>query len=188
MFRYRKFLMFQYTEFMHCASTGTVPTNHHNQMCLANMDNTLDYQNCTPDAFEHVVNLSCSEGLWKIGGCYERLVNVRPFSSGQYNSKYFDRYAVCLVKGIPAKFVAELLENYAIQYAKYVLETGVNAKDKDAIPHNGYSREDPGAIYAVRVRSKYESIEHFKIEYQSYYMTTLGGGLRATGAHIYTTV
>ena len=84
--------------------------------------------------------------------------------------------------------MAELLETYAIQYAKYVLETGVNYKDKDTIPHNGYSLEDPGAIYAVRVSSKYESIEHFKIDYQSYYMTTLGGGLRATGAHIYTTV
>ena len=81
--------------------------------------------------------------------------------------------------------MAELLETYAIQYAKYVLETGINHKDKDTIPHNGYSLEDPGAIYAVRVRNKYESQEHFMGEYQSYYMKTLGGGLKETGAHIY---
>ena len=109
---------------------------------------------------------------------------MRPFS-GQYNSKYFDRYAICLVKGVPAKFVAELLESYAIQYTKYVLETGVNYKDKDTLPHNGYSSEDTGAIYAVRVRNEYTSQEHFMGESQSYYMKTLGGGLRATGAHIY---
>jgi hypothetical protein len=149
------------------------------------MDNTLDYQNCTPDAFEHVLNLTCCEGLWKIGGSYERLVNVRPFHNAQYSTEYFDRYAVCLVKGVPAKLVAELLESYAIQYTKYVLETGINYKDKDTIPHNGYSLEDPGAIYAVRVRDKYTSPEHFLDEYESYYKMTLGGGLKATGAHIY---
>ena len=170
---------------MDCARTGTVPTNQHNQMCLANMDNTLDYQNCTPDALAHVLNLTCAEGLWKIGGSYERLVNDRPFSNAQYSTEYFDRYAVCLVKGVPAKFVAELLESYAIQYTKYVLETGINHKDKDTIPHNGYSLEDPGAIYAVRVRNKYTSQEHFMGEYQSYYKLCRGGGLKETGAHIY---
>ena len=173
---------------MHCARTGTVQTNHHthhNQMCLANMDNTLDYQNCTPDALAHVLNLTCAEGLWKIGGSYERLVNDRPFSNAQYSTEYFDRYAVCLVKGVPAKLVAELLESYAIQYTKYVLETGINYKDKDTIPHNGYSLEDPGAIYAVRVRNKYTSQEQFMGDYQSYYKLCLGGGLKETGAHIY---
>ena len=74
---------------------------------------------------------------------------------------------------------------YAIQYAKFALQTGVNYKSKDAIPHDGYTPEDPGAIYAVRVRNKYTSREHFLEEYQSNYMNTLGGGLRATGAHIY---
>ena len=37
------------------------------------------------------VNRRLSEGLWKVGQCFEDLLDKRPRSAAQYNKAYFNR-------------------------------------------------------------------------------------------------
>ena len=115
-------------------------------------------------------------GLWKIGGCYMDLLDVRPRNAAHYNPKYFDRDgAVCLAYGMTDKQNAAMLETTAIQHAKFQLRIGVNTKSQDDVPHDGYSPERPAALYAVPVRPHITTQQQFEKVHVSYYMERTHG-------------
>ena len=91
------------------------------------------------------------QGLWKVGQCFEHQLPFRPRSS-HYSPAYFDRQrAILLAYGLTDTARASRLESSAIQRAKHVLRTGVNAKDRDGVSHDDYCASRPGALYAVPV-------------------------------------
>eukprot|EP01052_Picozoa_sp_SAG31_P043928 SAG31_NODE_7481_length_1678_cov_4.905636_2_plen_153_part_00 len=129
--------------------------------------------NPTEEQLEALVAERCKDGLWKIGGCYEDQLDIRPSNAAQYSPDYFDRLgAICLARGIPSKKKAESLETAAIQQAM-LLDTSVNDKKQDAVPHGGYCPARPGAVYAVPVVARITTPAQFKDEYVSYYKKTL---------------
>ena len=114
-------------------------------------------------------------GLWKIGSCYQDLLDVRPRDAAHYNSEYFDRDgAVCLAFGLDDTERAAVLETTAIQHAKWQLRIGVNTKSRDDVPHDGYSPERPAALYAVPVRPHITTQEQFEQVHVSYYLKRKG--------------
>ena len=107
---------------------------------------------CLHKLIAHVDGLLCS-GLWKIGGCFEDQLGIRPRSATHYNEQYFNRKgAVLIAHGLVDTTHAEQLETAGIQRAKFHLHTGVNTKSRDGVPHDAYSPVRPGALYAVPVR------------------------------------
>ena len=85
---------------------------------------------CSPSVAQLFALLAslCSTGLWKLGSCFERLLDVRTHDAAHYNSKYFNRDgAICVAYGIASKVTAATLESTGIQYLKYTLRVGVNS-------------------------------------------------------------
>ena len=84
-----------------------------------NIDNALH----SPSEEDHTTLLStlCSDGrLWKIGSCFVDQLDLRPFSTKQYNSMYFDqRDAMCVAYGITTKDRAKALESAGIQHLNF---------------------------------------------------------------------
>ena len=119
-----------------------------------------------------------SAGLWKVGQCFQDLLDNRPRDAAHYNPQCFNRDgAIVLVHGLVDTARAEQLETDAIQRAKLHLRTGVNDKSKDAVSHDLYSHERPGAVYAVPVRSDVATTQdEFKQVHVSYYMERTHGG------------
>ena len=107
---------------------------------------------CSPSVaqlIELLVSL-CSTGLWKLGSCFERLLDVRTHDAAHYNPKYFNRDgAICVAYGIASKVLAASLESTGIQYLKYTMRVGVNSKDSDDVPHDGYSAFNLAVLYLV---------------------------------------
>ena len=72
----------------------------------------------TPEALRELLSVLCSTGLWKLGSCYEDMLDTRPFSS-QYNSTYFHTAgAMCVAFGITSKATAAALETAGIMHLK----------------------------------------------------------------------
>lgn len=117
-----------------------------------------------------------SPGLWKIGSSYLDLIDVRSRDAAHYDSEYFDRdRAVCLAYDLDDTERAAVLETTAIQHAKFQLRIGVNDKSCDDVPHDGYSPERPGALYAVPVLPYIKTQQQFKETHASYYMQRTHG-------------
>lgn len=131
---------------------------------------------CNPSRKELKLLLeSLPPGLYKIGSCYVDLLDVRPRDAAHYNPKYFDRDgAFCIVFGLTDTERAAKLETTAIQHAKFQLRIGVNTKSRDDVPHDGYSPERPGALYAVPVLPHITTQEQFEEEHVSYYLKRKG--------------
>ena len=136
---------------------------------LVNMDHAL----CSPSVAQLIALLGslCSTGLWKLGSCFERLLDLRTHHAGHYNPLYFNRDgAICVAYGIASKVVAATLESTGIQYLKYTLGVGVNSKDSDDVPHGGYSAFNLAALYLVPVVLRITTQAQFFQEHVSYYM------------------
>ena len=139
-----------------------------------NMDHAL----CSPSAAQLIALLVslCSTGLWKLGSCFERLLDVRTHDSAHYNPKYFNRDgAICVAYGIASKVLAATLETTGIQYLKYTLRVGVNSKDSDDVPHDGYNFSNLAALYLVPVVARITTQAQFFQEHVSYYMERTHG-------------
>ena len=118
----------------------------------------------------------CSRGLWKIGACYEDLLDGRPRDAAHYNPEYFDRDgAMCVAYGITGKAHSAALETAGIKLLKDDLRVGVNYKSSDDVPHDSYSSARPGALYIVPVKPRYTTQQQFWDEHKSYYKLTHGG-------------
>jgi hypothetical protein len=80
----------------------------------------------------------CSDGrLWKLGSCFEDLLDSRPFCVTHYNPTWFDtKDAMCVAYSITTKELAAALETAGIQHLKHTLHVGVNVKDQDSIQFN----------------------------------------------------
>ena len=88
------------------------------------------------------VNLRLSEGLWKVGQCFENLLDKRTRNAAHYNKAYFNvDGAIILCIGLLDTTKAATLETAAIKRAKHTLHTGVNSKDADATNHNSAAYE-----------------------------------------------
>jgi hypothetical protein len=110
----------------------------------------------TPEALCELLLELCSTGLWKLGSCFEDLLDVRPFAPAHYNPTYFDTAgAMCVAYGITGKGYAAVLETAGIQHLKFTLRVGVNVKNSDDVPHDGYSRSRPAALYIVPVLPRF---------------------------------
>ena len=119
----------------------------------------------------------CSEGLWKIGSCFEDLIHVRPHTAAHYNPRYFDRSgAICLARGIGSKQRSATLETHLIHLTKYELRTGINTKDQDDVPHDTLSPQRPGALYAVPTQAHLTTQQQYTSVHVSYYMEHTHGG------------
>ena len=140
------------------------------------IDTSRSLLNPSPYALQELLDELLSSGLWKIGGCFEDLLGTRP-RSVHYSPKYFVRDgAILLAHGLCVTEYAEQLETGAIQRAKFHLRTGVNTKDQDAVSHDHYSHERPGAVYAVPVRSDVATTqEEFHAVHVSYHMERTHG-------------
>jgi hypothetical protein len=65
----------------------------------------------TLDALCELLSGLCSTGLWKLGSCFEDLLDTRPFDSPHYNPTYFNTDgAMCVAHGITNKTLAATLE------------------------------------------------------------------------------
>ena len=127
-----------------------------------------------------LLSLVCDDGrLWKLGSCYEDLLDSRPFDTVHYDQTWFERSPVCVAHGIDSKPLAALLETAGIQHLKR-MGVGVNVKNSDDVPHNGISAARPQALYVVPVKPTITTVQQFKDEHVSYYKQTHGGlGLKA---------
>ena len=106
---------------------------------------------------------------------------MRPFSSTYEPEYYYREGAILLAYGLVDTARAEQLETAALQRAKFDLGTGVNTKDRDGLPHDGYCSARPGALYAVPVRSDVATTqEEFKRVFVSYYVKLKGGKKKTT--------
>ena len=125
---------------------------------------------------ETLLDSVCSDGrLWKLGSCFEDLLDTRPFSS-HYNPTWFDtKGAMCVAYGITTKELASTLETAGIRHLKHKLLVGVNVKDKDDVPHDGISAARPQALYIVPVLPRFTTQQQFWGEHKSYYKQTHGG-------------
>ena len=128
-------------------------------------------RNPTCEQLMEAVNLRLSEGLWKVGQCFEDKLDKRPHDSCHYNKSYFNvDGAIILCIGLLDTKNSATLETAAIKRAKYTLRTGVNSKDADDVSHNCYSAERPGAIYAVPVWPEFAKTQkEFDEKHVSYY-------------------
>ena len=113
----------------------------------------------------------CTDGrLWKLGSCFEDLLDSRPTCKQHYNPIYFSTNgAMCVAKGITTKEKAATLETAGIQHLKFALRVGVNVKSIDDVPHAGYSPSRPGALYIVPVLPRFATQHEFWDEHMSYY-------------------
>ena len=113
----------------------------------------------------------CSDGrLWKLGSCFEDLLDTRPFSVTHYNPTWFDTNgAMCVAYGITTKELAAALETAGIQHLKHTLLVGVNVKDQDDVPHDAISAARPQALYIVPVVRTITTQAQFKAEHFSEY-------------------
>jgi len=133
---------------------------------------------CSPSVAQLTALLEslCSTGLWKLGSCFERLLDVRTHDAAHYNPKYFNRDgAICVAYGIASKVLAAILESTGIQYLKYTLCVGVNTKDSDDVPHGGYSCSNLAALYLVPCVARITTQAQFFQEHVSYYLMRLHG-------------
>ena len=124
----------------------------------------------------------CTDGrLWKLGSCFEDLLDTRVHNAAHYSPTFFNRPgAMCVAKGMTAKEQAATLETAGIQHLKFALRVGVNVKSIDDVPHAGYSPSRPGALYIVPVLPRFATQHEFWDEHNSYYKLTHGGaGLKA---------
>ncbi|EGB05587.1 hypothetical protein AURANDRAFT_66358 [Aureococcus anophagefferens] len=138
---------------------------------------------CNPSRHEllELVDVLLRTGLWKVGGCYEDQIDIRPFSSTYEPEYYYRQGAILLAYGLVDTARAEQLETAALQRAKFELGTGVNTKDRDGLPHDNYSSARPGALYAVPVRTDVATTqEEFKRVFVSYYLKLKGGKKKTT--------
>ena len=71
--------------------------------------------------------------------------------------------------------IAATLESTGIQYLKYTLRVGVNSKDSDDVPHDGYSFSNLAALYLVPVVARITTQAQFFQEHLSYYMERTHG-------------
>ena len=58
---------------------------------------------CSPSVSQLIALLAslCSTGLWKLGSCFERLLDTRTHDAAHYNPMYFNRDgAICVAYGI----------------------------------------------------------------------------------------
>ena len=139
-----------------------------------NMDHAL----CSPSVAQLIALLAslCATGLWKLGSCFERLLDVRTHDAAHYNPKYFNRDgAICVAYGIASKVLAAALESAGIQHLKYTLRVGVNSKDSDDVPHDGYSSVNLAALYIVQVAARITTQAQFFQEHVSYYVERTHG-------------
>ena len=141
------------------------------------IDTSRSLLNPSPDALQELVDKLLPDGLWKVGQCFEDRLGTRPRDAAHYSPKYFVRDgAILLAHGLCVTEYAEQLETGAIQRAKFHLRTGVNTKDQDAVSHDHYSHERPGAVYAVPVRSDVATTqEEFHAVHVSYHMERTHG-------------
>ena len=133
---------------------------------------------CSPSVAQLIALLAslCATGLWKLGSCFERLLDVRTHDAAHYNPKYFNRDgAICVAYGIASKVLAAALECAGIQHLKYTLRVGVNSKDSDDVPHDGYSSVNLAALYIVQVAARITTQAQFFQEHVSYYMERTHG-------------
>ena len=133
---------------------------------------------CSPSVAQLVALLVSlrSTGLWKLGSCFERLLDRRTHDAAHYNPKYFNRDgAICVAYGIASKVLAATLESTGIQYLKYTLRVGVNSKDSDDVPHGGYSAFDLAALYLVPLVARITTQAQFFQEHVSYYLMNKQG-------------
>ena len=119
----------------------------------------------------------CTDGrLWKLGSCFEDLLDTRVHNTAHYSPTFFNRPgAMCVAKGMTAKEQAATLETAGIQHLKFALRVGVNVKSFDDVPHDGYSPARPGALYIVPVQPRFTTQQQFWDERKSYYKQTHGG-------------
>jgi hypothetical protein len=113
----------------------------------------------------------CSDGrLWKLGSCFEDLLDGRPFSVTHYNSTRFDTVdAMCVAYGITTKELAAALETAGLRHLKHTLLVGVNIKDQDDVPHDAITAAHPQALYIVPVVRTITTQAQFKAEHLSEY-------------------
>jgi len=130
----------------------------------------------TPEELcEHLSTL-CSTGLWKLGQCYNDRRDARPFDPCHYNPTYFNTAgAICVARGITDKASAAALETAGIQYLKFTLRVGVNVRNSDDVPHDGYSSSRPAALYIVPVQPRFTTQQQFWDEHKSHHKMTHGG-------------
>eukprot|EP00966_Prymnesium_polylepis_P303241 7004565-Prymnesium_polylepis.1 len=116
-----------------------------------------------------LLSTHCSDGrLWKLGSCFEDLLDTRPFSTIHYNSTWFDtKDAMCVAHGITTKELAAALETAGIQHLKPTLHVGLNVKEQDDLPHNHISAAHPQALYIVPVVRTIATQAQFKAEHLS---------------------
>ena len=130
----------------------------------------------TPEALCERLSELCTPGVWKLGSCFEDLLDVRPFNSAHYNSTYFNTAgAICVAYGITGKTLAAALETAGIKHLKFTLGVGVNVKNADDVPHDGYSSARPAALYIVPGQPRFTTPQQFWDEHKSYYKLTHGG-------------
>ena len=134
-----------------------------------NIDNAL-YSPSVED-LKTLLSIHCSDGrLWKLGSCFEDLLDRRPFSVTHYNPKWFDtKGAMCVAYGITGKTLAAALETAGIQHLKHKLHVGVNVKDQDDVPHDAISAARPQALYIVPVVRTITTQAQFEAEHLSEY-------------------
>ena len=124
----------------------------------------------TLEALCELLSELCTHGLWKLGSCYEDMLDVRPISAVHYNPTYFSNAgAMCVAHGITDKAYAATLETAGIQHLKFTLGVGVNVKSCDDVPHDGYSPSRPAALYIVPVLPRFTTQQQFWDEHKSYY-------------------
>jgi len=119
----------------------------------------------------------CSDGpLWKLGSCFEDMLDVRPFNTSHYNPNWFvSNDAICVAYGITTKALAKALETTGIRHLKHTLLVGVNVKDHDDVPHDGISSARPQALYIVPGVRTITTQTQFKAEHLSEYKLKLAG-------------
>ncbi|KAH8067237.1 hypothetical protein JL721_7639 [Aureococcus anophagefferens] len=102
---------------------------------------------CNPSRHEllELVDVLLRTGLWKVGGCYEDQIDIRPFSSTYEPEYYYRQGAILLARSGRHGSAVGLSRTAALQRAKFELGTGVNTKNRD-LPDNYSFRF--GALYA----------------------------------------
>ena len=71
-------------------------------MRRVNIDHALHSPTC--EALCQLLSMLCSTGLWKLGSCYEDMLDTRPISTQHYNPTYFNTAgAMCVAYGIISK-------------------------------------------------------------------------------------
>ena len=106
-------------------------------MARPSIDMSVALKDPSREAMRSVLDLRCSDGrMWKLGSCFEDLLDTRPFSTTHYNRTYFEPElgAFCLASNITTKEEAAMLESFGIQHLK-AIGVGVNVRSTDDVPH-----------------------------------------------------